>query len=638
MAPSFFAPGLRRGGRLALAAFFAGAPLSAQAPAAPAPAHEPAAPAQAEVAIAQIQGAGHRSPLEGQTVKTRGIVTGVELKPDAKTGETGFWIQSARPYDSEIGTSEGIHVRIGAEALQAATGKNGLATGHEVVVEGLVAELMAAANELPVTTLAATRLEVAATGRPLPQVIFLGRSGRKVSTALVDDDGLQTYEPYRDAIDFFESLEGMRVELQRPWVTGPTTRRNELVLLTDVGKEATVLARRGAVVLRPGDDNPERFVISGRLLAKPLPDLEVGSFLYQSAFGIVDYAFGSYRILATAPFEGRSEQTIDETTPLQGTASHLIVATFNVENLSARDDEARFDQVARVIAGHLHGPDIVALQEIQDDSGPDDDGVVAAVQTLDKLVAAIAKAGGPAYSHTQVDPENNRNGGQPGGNIRPAFLYRKDRVDLVRQTPPGGDNAALGLVTVNGEQRYNRSPSRLDLPAFGADEQQGWVDSRRPLYAHFRFKEQSLFVFNAHLRSKRGDDPLFGSVQPPRRPTEQQRTAQAEWLLAVVRTMLFNDLQAKMIVLGDLNEHEFRTPMRVLAGTHLVDLIETLPTEDRYTYNYQGNAQVLDHILVTQTLAERHEPAIDVVHVNADFPESRRASDHDPVVLRLTFP
>ena len=80
-------------------------------------------------------------------------------------------------------------------------------------------------------------------------------------------------------------------------------------------------------------------------------------------------------------------------------------------------------QVAEHITNLLGLPDIVFLQEIQDDSGPRDNGVVSANATLQAIASAIKVAsGGVSYDFVDVPPINNMDGGQPGGNIRPAYL------------------------------------------------------------------------------------------------------------------------------------------------------------------------------------------------------------------------
>ena len=66
----------------------------------------------------------------------------------------------------------------------------------------------------------------------------------------------------------------------------------------------------------------------------------------------------------------------------------------------------------------------------------------------------------------------------------------------------------------------------------------------------------------------------------------------------------------------------------------LQNLIETLPENERYTYNFQGNAQVLDHILASNNLA-KNLAGFDVVHINSEF--AQQDSDHDPSVARFNI-
>jgi hypothetical protein len=96
------------------------------------------------------------------------------------------------------------------------------------------------------------------------------------------------------------------------------------------------------------------------------------------------------------------------------------------------------------------------------------------------------------------------------------------------------------------------------------------------------------------------------------------------------------DPDAEVVVLGDLNDFEFSDALGTLqAGGVLHDLISTLPQAERYTYDFEGNSQALDHILLSDSLSARPF-AYDAVHVNAEF--ANQASDHDPQVVRLTLP
>ena len=99
-----------------------------------------------------------------------------------------------------------------------------------------------------------------------------------------------------------------------------------------------------------------------------------------------------------------------------------------------------------------------------------------------------------------------------------------------------------------------------------------------------------------------------------------------------VDSILALDPATNVVVLGDLNDFEFSTPLAVLKGGVLNDLIETLPQNERYTYVFDGNSQALDHILLGASLFNRPFE-YDVVHVNAEFAD--QSSDHDPQVAHL---
>ncbi len=95
------------------------------------------------------------------------------------------------------------------------------------------------------------------------------------------------------------------------------------------------------------------------------------------------------------------------------------------------------------------------------------------------------------------------------------------------------------------------------------------------------------------------------------------------------------DPNANVVVLGDLNDFQFSETLAILEGGVLYSLIDTLPVYERYTYVFEGNAQALDHILVSGSLFGALV-GYDVVHVNAEFAD--QISDHDPQVARFAKP
>ena len=48
-----------------------------------------------------------------------------------------------------------------------------------------------------------------------------------------------------------------------------------------------------------------------------------------------------------------------------------------------------------------------------------------------------------------------------------------------------------------------------------------------------------------------------------------------------------------------------RRRLKIHEGDHMTNMINKVDESDRYTYLYQGNSQVLDHILVSNNLVEQ---------------------------------
>src|SRR5262249_588806 len=151
--------------------------------------------------------------------------------------------------------------------------------------------------------------------------------------------------------------------------------------------------------------------------------------------GIVNYDFGNYQVVATQAYGVTQPSTlVKETGTLSGDTDHLLVASYNAENLDPGDGAARFATIADQILHNLNAPDIVSMQEVQDNTGPTDNGVTSAATTLQMLVDALNGAAPAGVHYAYIDNPfigNDTNGGEPGGNIRTAFLYRTDRVDFV---------------------------------------------------------------------------------------------------------------------------------------------------------------------------------------------------------------
>ncbi len=571
-----------------------------------------------EVGIPDIQGAGHVSPFVGLCVReVHGVVTAIL---GSRSGQA-FWFQDADGDDDPL-SSEGMLVN-------ARDGLPQVAVGDELRLAGRVEE-PAWRMELPVTRLRATGVVIVDHDRELPHPVLIGEGGRWIPRGEVASRGLKDFDPSRYAADAFESLEGMRVRVVDPVVVGPTSRHGEFVVVEEGGRASAPWTERGGLRRTACNVHPQRIVIDDRLVPDP-PALTVGDSIDGVIDGILHYSYGSYKLLNTAPLPQTTAGGVDrETTALRGDATHLRVASFNAENLSAVSPDTKIQRIAAVIAHNLGSPDIVALQEIQDDTGPKDDGVVGTDLTLSRLVDAIEAAGGVRYDTRSIDPGDNADGGQPGANIRNAFLFNPRRLGFIDRTGEDFEAEVLDGPHLGSSPGLVAPEDR----AFRGDGK-GHGGSRKPLVGEFRFRDTTLFVVNLHLSSKGGDDPIFGRRQPRLETTKARRVRQAEVVAAFVTEILEKNPEARVVVLGDLNDFENTDPLHALEAAGLEDLILGVAKDERYSYVYLGSSQVLDHVLVSESLAEGAE--IDAVHLNSEFPASDRSSDHDPIVVRLAF-
>ncbi len=562
-----------------------------------------------------------------QVTNVPGVVTGIRTAGSSR----GYWIQDPDP-DASPATSEGIFVF---------TSSPGVAVGDSVLVSGTVRDFyplssgdsVATTSNLSVTEIGTPTVIVRSHANPLPAPEVIG-PGTAPDVYAPDLNGANIEStpitPSRSALDFWESREGMRVEVDDARVVGPSNRFGEQFITTKPAQATTY--RGGTEILA------ENAIPSGRVEVVPAdgtnPGVDVGDVFSGATVGPVDYSqFGGYLIAATTLGTPQHNHLPPVTATAQS-AKQLAVATYNVENLAPGDSAAKYARLAEGVVANLSKPDVVALEEVQDNSGATDDGTVAADQTLTKLTDAIVAAGGPRYRWREIDPVDDKDGGQPGGNIRVVFLFDPSRVSFVDRGSSSANRSTTGTAVVksHGEPALTLSPGRID-PANPV-----WTTSRKPLAGEFEFRGRKVFVIANHFDSKGGDQNADGRFQFPAQSSAVQRAGQAQVVHDFVGRILDVDRKADVVVLGDLNDFQFSPSLAALrTGTAdgsgpsiLTDLISTLPKDQQYTYVFNGVSQVLDHILVTRGLgAVQYQ----VVHVNAEYHD--QVSDHDPQVVRV---
>lgn len=569
---------------------------------------------QDNITISQIQGQTHFSAFANQKVQgVHGIVTVIRAD--------GFYLQSTYP-DDDPATSEGIYVYQGLVPK--------VKPGDEVLVSGMVRERVLegdSSNDLTITHISEPFVEVLSKSNPLPAPIIIGEGGRKPPTEVIDGitNGRISKErplkPENAGLDFFESLEGMLVQVNQAVVVGATNRYKEIVVLPDNGSWAGIRSLRGGVVIQENDFNPERVILDDALLE--LPFVQVGDLALVPIIGVMDYAFGNYKLLPIEKVQF-SAANLQPSEALQAVEPGQIrIASYNTEIISAKD-EGRIVTLADQIVIKMGSPDIIGLQEVADNDGLIESSVVSADQTYQRLIEAIIDLGGPSYAYANIDPMLNQDGGAPGANIRVGFLYRMDRGLGLAEAPHGDALTATHVYNANGVPMLSYNPGRIE------PEHNAFRNSRKPLVVMFILDNQPLYVINNHFISKGSDTSLFGANQPPLLSSEERRNEQAQVVQSFVASLLTINPESRVIVLGDLNDFQFSMPLAFVKGDNLTNLVETLPIAEQYTYVYDGNSQVLDHMLVSEALMNA-VASVNILHLNSEFDYMRQFSDHDPV-------
>lgn len=576
------------------------------------------------IEIHDIQGEGHQSPYDGKKVTNiKGIVTyQYELNG-------GKYLHIETPddkQDNNPNTSEGLIIYTGNQNYDAQKGDlvNVTGTVDEYYIDGYGDKQE---TDLPVTQINARddkggNVSIEESNQKLPEPYEIEKVQNKISA----NDNFQTFDREQYAIDYWESLEGMRVEVGDVRSVGPQEHGDLFTVLDDQPAETD----NGGVRLTENDQHGERipFKMYDNHKARDF-DVATGDKFKGPIIGHVNYGFQNYKLnvdlddMKQAHVEGNTEP---QPTSIEPSNQKLNVASYNLENFSSNSSsttEDKADKIANGITEHMKNPDIIGVTEVQDNDGPKEGGPEAN-KSYERLIKDIEEAGGPKYKYLNIDPTMNEDGGQPDANIRVGFLYNPKRVQFDKSIESGDADTAVSYK--DGDLTLN--PGRIDPnnPAFD--------DSRKPLAAQFKFHGEQVIVLANHWNSKNGDTPLFGSQQPPVLESENQRVEIAKSVGRFVEQVQKDNPNANIVSVGDYNDFQWSKPLKTFESFNMSNMIYDLPENERYSYNYQGNSQALDHIFVSNNLKNHTE--LDPIHVNSDFTDmSGRASDHDPLLAQI---
>ncbi|MDN6698594.1 MAG: chitobiase/beta-hexosaminidase C-terminal domain-containing protein, partial [Staphylococcus equorum] len=584
--------------------------------------------------IHDIQGEGHVSPLQGAHVeKVEGIVT---YKYDIR-GSHYFHMQT--PDDKKDGdpkTSEGIVIYTGKE--------EDVEIGDLINVSGDVSEYHIDGydgkedDDLPVTQINARDdrggvIDVVEKEVALPAPIKITSSAIPGDIAPEDFklEEASSLEPDKYSMDFWESIEGMRVEVAESTSTAPQMH-GDLYVVTDDYDPDNRTVNNG---IRLTEEGPDSRLISLKVQPNgPARDLKVktGDKFTESLTGVVNYGFGNYKVYADLQDveDAHEEVARYEPEPIVKDEEKLSVAAYNVENYSANSSgsetpDSKSRKIAEAFVDDMQSPDIIALIEVMANNGSESNSPEAD-RSYKRLINDIEAAGGPGYEFVNIDPEYNQDGGKPTGNIRVGYLYNPERVDF---DDYGTDSDSIKTDAVTYEDgKLSTNPGRVSPDVYEG--------TRKPLAAQFEFNGESVVLLNNHLNSKLGDKPEYGQDRTETNVSRGQREKLAKEQNRFVQEIKADNPNENVVVLGDMNDFEFSGPVQTLKGDELHNLVEDVDSDKRYSYVYNGMSQVLDHALVSNNLKDKAD--LRMMKVNADFTDDHgRASDHDPVYVEIDF-
>jgi hypothetical protein len=647
-------------------------------------------------------GSTHASPYAGQTVVVQGVIYQKVLARTASGGSNyGFFLQnSTAAADADPDSSDGIYVFM--SRYPSLIGGYVPKVGDEVILRGRVSEYY---NLTELSS--ASALQVLRSGVDLDDEVPAFEAGPPAELGAANR--------------YWERREGMRALIPG----GSIVLNGRNVFASTLDGEVWVATHYSSIALRtdpytrrafrdphPLDDIPgESFdngngyrIVMGSLGLKAaagdnsalIAPARTFDTMLNSPVGGVYCSFGKYQVQV-----GQQPELMPGVDPALNSPPQAFdpglgysLVSYNLENLyDFRDDpfdpcdfpgnpgtpdveppfdyvpasdaayQARLQQIAAQIIGDLHAPDILLVQEVEDQdlasvvggvlSFGEADNADGQPDALQELAALIAAQGGPSY-----EAAFDRDGADDRG-IVSAFLYRADRVQLL---PPSADDPVLGAnpgiayrspgLDHNGEVQNPKAlnaalPADVDTTT-GVDGEN--VFTRAPQVGLFRVWREGigasvftdLYLLSNHFSS--GPDTRVG-----------QRAEQAAYNAAIVAALEQSGPQTRVLIAGDLNVYprpddpftpgQALYPSDQLAALYsqgLVNLYDRLLAEapaSAYSYVYLGQAQTLDQMFASPSLLADLEQ-VRVAHINSDWPSDfeedgpRGTSDHDPQVAR----
>jgi len=554
------------------------------------------------IEIRDIQGDGFYSPYAKQHVVTIGVVTSVLRR--------GFFIQTpSKEWDGK-----------GSDAIFVYSSDSTVSVGCEVEVSGRCVDYLKHDTAKPVTQI------------QLREVRVITIKGKSISPIALTPELLPSNNT--ELAQTLNALEGMLVRIDEgqtfiapsnPFADYVVAGSKEVSTSTDT----TLRSADGGVLV--DQENPLRWFPGFRVTNyNHAQRLNVGARLTSSVCGPLNYRVDAYQVAVNASFDVEHNDISPQKAKLNPSDGAITIMTLNCFNLDAHveseslvlnprqdvdDDwgEGRFHTLAQAVVLQANTPDIVALQEIQDNDGAEISDVVDASNTYELLIKTIQQFSGVTYAWADVPPVLGEDGGQPGGNIRNAYLYNPERVELV-----------------------------ADSVSVFATKEQAYKGSRKPLLAEFieRSSGKRLAVINVHLASKRHQASIFSLENAGVDAKESVRVEQARLIREQAERLLSRGTE--FYITGDFNDLELSQSLQECVGQKSYNLVMSLPEAERYDYNHRGKLQVLMHGIVPKKMYEQGRAQYEIIHGNELIgvqpgQKSDKPSDHAYVMAKLVL-
>ncbi|MFQ5525066.1 MAG: lamin tail domain-containing protein [Thermoanaerobaculia bacterium] len=577
--------------------------------------------------IWEIQGAGFSSPFDGSVVNTAdNVVTCLSTN--------GFFMQTPTSRtDGDVATSDGIFVFTG--------GAPGVAVGDLVDVSGAVDEFFGFTEFAGGSTVAVT-----------------GNDPGQVPAAVVFDATVPSPDPTTPSCGLFEfeCYEGMLIDITDGTVTGPNQRFG-----TDPIAEVHITAAPARTFREPGvefpglgmppiptwDGNPEVFELDPDKLGLPNQIIPAGSSF--SASGVLGFEFGGYELWPNSLVVDPAPLPVAVRLRNPG---EFTIASLNLFRLfddvddppsMAADGRERDDFVvstaeylrrrakfAVYVLDVLDAPDVLAIQEAEK------------LGVLEDLAADITALEPTVVYNAFLEEGNDL------GTIDVGFLVR-DTIQVDAVTQLGKFETFVNPITLEDNILHDRPPLLLEARFSAQDDDDSDSDSDSDSDA---FKFEVLGVHNRSLGGIEGSEALRVKIK---------RLEQALYIVEQADLRQGKKGKVRFMVTGDFNAFEFTDGFVDAVGTikgdfdptenefsgpdlvepDLSNVVDTvIPAGERYSFIFRGNAQVLDHALVSAKLDKfvrgaeygrgNADAAVDLIN---DGSTVLRASDHDGLVV-----